>query len=434
MIAAAALLAGSSARAAEARDTVYLRDGTLLRGVIQENKPGDHVTLQLVSGRVRTVPYSEIQNAEELARMAGASDTATAPSPQEPVPAAAPATPPSVITAAPPAPAGNATLSSRGRLPLPVPASLAADPMASLDVLGLLQTALTADASGRGDPLRAANAWHDLEKLPAPNPYQGPAAERAAEWEAYVQFDEKKSGAQKNSLQALQSASLGMEIKKQLLVRFADDFGTAAAVEMLASIPASPERAELCSALTRDAVTVQIETSATAVAYLDDRPLGGSGTYSIPACSLTLRVADTIGHVQVRSLAEGIPPKVLAHFSDWDVKPAIAANLRTKLVWLRVGPSDPGDLDEATAYCAGLPHDGAPAWRLPTREELEGLLMMKAAPAKLDNKVFPNTPLKQFWTTTEESSRYVWTVDFRFGSTSRLRVTERAFTRCVHDR
>lgn len=42
-------------------DTVVLATGAVLRGTITEDKPGDALTLRLVSGRSRTVPYPQIE-------------------------------------------------------------------------------------------------------------------------------------------------------------------------------------------------------------------------------------------------------------------------------------------------------------------------------------------------------------------------------------
>lgn len=57
-------------------DVVELAGGGMMRGTIVESIPGDHVTIQLVTGEVRTIPAAEITYAGPTAR---APDAAPAP-------------------------------------------------------------------------------------------------------------------------------------------------------------------------------------------------------------------------------------------------------------------------------------------------------------------------------------------------------------------
>jgi hypothetical protein len=77
------LLLAAPARAEAPLDTVYLVGGGLVRGTLAESVPNDHVTIVLITGEVRRVPWSEIVRIEA----GGAS-----PSPA-PAPAPAPAPP-----------------------------------------------------------------------------------------------------------------------------------------------------------------------------------------------------------------------------------------------------------------------------------------------------------------------------------------------------
>ena len=61
-------------------------------------------------------------------------------------------------------------------------------------------------------------------------------------------------------------------------------------------------------------------------------------------------------------------------------------------------------------------------WRLPSRDELKGLVEPKASPtgASVDGLWFPNTPAYVFWTASpyETNASYAWLVDFFDGSTA----------------
>lgn len=70
-------------------DVVQLANGGMLRGTIVENLPGDHVTIQLTTGEIRTFPSAQVQ-------FAGPAASAPSAAPQEvvpPAPSAALATP-----------------------------------------------------------------------------------------------------------------------------------------------------------------------------------------------------------------------------------------------------------------------------------------------------------------------------------------------------
>ena len=49
----------ASAPASPPKDIVHLRSGGIVRGTIVESLPGDAVKIQLVTGEIRTIPYSE---------------------------------------------------------------------------------------------------------------------------------------------------------------------------------------------------------------------------------------------------------------------------------------------------------------------------------------------------------------------------------------
>src|SRR5690242_20290879 len=47
-----------------APDSVYLKEGGLLRGAIVESVPNDHVTIALPTGEVRRVPWDVVERVE----------------------------------------------------------------------------------------------------------------------------------------------------------------------------------------------------------------------------------------------------------------------------------------------------------------------------------------------------------------------------------
>ena len=55
-------IARRGAAAADLNDTVFLKDGGVLRGVIETDKPD--VVIRLVSGKKRTVPSASVQKIE----------------------------------------------------------------------------------------------------------------------------------------------------------------------------------------------------------------------------------------------------------------------------------------------------------------------------------------------------------------------------------
>ncbi len=70
-------------------DLVQLANGGMLRGTIVENLPGDHVTIQLATGEMRTLPSAEVRFAGPASAAPSASATEIVP----PAPSASLATP-----------------------------------------------------------------------------------------------------------------------------------------------------------------------------------------------------------------------------------------------------------------------------------------------------------------------------------------------------
>ncbi len=113
-------------------------------------------------------------------------------------------------------------------------------------------------------------------------------------------------------------------------------------------------------------------------------------------------------------------------------------DMRTGLVWMRF----------ASYYGHSLKSDLTPdsldyipinlknrAWRLPTHEELKGLVNHNKAGPTIDIEVFPNTPGGYFWTSThvETNPRDIWQIDFSVGRSYGNRPNVKAFIRLVHN-
>lgn len=101
----------------------------------------------------------------------------------------------------------------------------------------------------------------------------------------------------------------------------------------------------------------------------------------------------------------------------------------SSLVWKRT--SEPGKftLLEARDYAAKA-GDG---WRLPTKEELKGLVDKKARPT-IDLVIFPETTADPYWSNSpvETDGGVTWTFDFGHGyAYDRATMTDRARVRLV---
>lgn len=76
-------------------------------------------------------------------------------------------------------------------------------------------------------------------------------------------------------------------------------------------------------------------------------------------------------------------------------------------------------------------------WRLPSRKELESIVCKNCDGAKIDKKLFPNTPAEPFWTSQRNwwSPKFYWSVNFFTGhSYGRFVPEKELFVRFVKDR
>ena len=73
--------------------------------------------------------------------------------------------------------------------------------------------------------------------------------------------------------------------------------------------------------------------------------------------------------------------------------------------------------DTATTYCQNLTLGGFTNWRLPTKKELEGIVLNSVGSPTIDIVYFKNTESSYYWssTTYADYSSYAWFVPFGYG-------------------
>jgi hypothetical protein len=107
---------------------------------------------------------------------------------------------------------------------------------------------------------------------------------------------------------------------------------------------------------------------------------------------------------------------------------------KTGLMWQREVDATRRGWQEARQYCAQLTVHGCSGWRLPSKDELYGLVRFStSAGAKIDPIAFPNSPADWFWSGSRASARddQAWSVDFNAGNTYFGDVQDKVLTRCV---
>ncbi len=106
---------------------------------------------------------------------------------------------------------------------------------------------------------------------------------------------------------------------------------------------------------------------------------------------------------------------------------------RTGLMWQRAVPLDRFTWVEATAYAKSLRLGGHTDWRLPTKEELESIVVKGRGAPAIDTVAFPNTPGAFFWSSSPDANTtdYAWGVSFYDGYTFNDYTTNNGRVRCV---
>ena len=74
----------------------------------------------------------------------------------------------------------------------------------------------------------------------------------------------------------------------------------------------------------------------------------------------------------------------------------------------------------AIDYCDGLSWGGHDDWRLPTVQELSGIVDGGSSSPAIDKNVFPGTSTESFWSSSSsvDNLNYAWSVDFFYGNVS----------------
>ena len=114
-----------------------------------------------------------------------------------------------------------------------------------------------------------------------------------------------------------------------------------------------------------------------------------------------------------------------------DASAKAVLDTRTQLTWQRATDGKDYNWKQAKSYCARLKL-AAGGWRLPSKEELEGIVEKDKRPS-IDGIAFPNTPTEYFWTSMayQASASYAWAVDFSYGSSGNNDITYVQRVRCV---
>lgn len=162
-------------------------------------------------------------------------------------------------------------------------------------------------------------------------------------------------------------------------------------------------------------------SEATGEALVDGRVLGPvPGTHEVPVCAGELAVAAS-GAKWRGPVPSGDAPEVravveaLRRVGDrWEIGAEAALDTRTRLAWAREIPPLPAKWEDAAAACAAM--ETGP-WRLPTREELLGLVRLRAGDAHVDPAAFPDARAEILWSSTRAAvPDEFWGVSFGSGT------------------
>ena len=93
------------------------------------------------------------------------------------------------------------------------------------------------------------------------------------------------------------------------------------------------------------------------------------------------------------------------------------SDLRTGLVWQKVGADKPMTWEQALAACSSLNLAGKTDWRLPNIKELRSLSDDTRSRPSVDRAFFPSVQSSAYWSSTTQSNRpeRAWHTDFASG-------------------
>lgn len=106
----------------------------------------------------------------------------------------------------------------------------------------------------------------------------------------------------------------------------------------------------------------------------------------------------------------------------------------TGLIWQQSDDDTTRNWSDAVEYCDNLSLGSTGGWRLPTVDELDGILILEVDKDEPTiNTVFSGTELLKYWTSTTHAviSGSAWVVEFKVGTVNYEDKTNSHYTRCV---
>jgi serine/threonine-protein kinase len=159
---------------------------------------------------------------------------------------------------------------------------------------------------------------------------------------------------------------------------------------------------------------------ATASAPNADAPSAGR-TLS-PMAGVAIALVALIVAIVAFGLGRGGPPP-----ERFKLDTETLLDAETKLTWQRHPAAAAMDWNAARQHCQRV----GGGHRLPTIEELKGLLVVTTREPPLDPASFPTTAIDVYWSSTTAGPGAAWAVHFSNGRTAETAVTARNRVRCV---
>ncbi|MDB2389625.1 DUF1566 domain-containing protein [Alphaproteobacteria bacterium] len=138
-----------------------------------------------------------------------------------------------------------------------------------------------------------------------------------------------------------------------------------------------------------------------------------------------------------------------AHAALFMARDHLVVDLRYGIDWLRCSIGQRWDGNTCVGEVLSLDHDMIAQaieqaneqlggeWRLPNREELEGLVCHECGKPMIDAEMFPGTDIVPYWTgeVNKFAKRHIWSVNFSTGLTyGRFFPYQQLAVRLVRDR
>ena len=115
-----------------------------------------------------------------------------------------------------------------------------------------------------------------------------------------------------------------------------------------------------------------------------------------------------------------------------DNKLKIVIDKRETKMYYDAKPSGKMHFFQAWEYCQKMDYIGYNNWRVPTKDELKGLLELSRPKVKVKH-AFENVQRELYWTSTEEKFESSWFVDFDLGRYSTAKYKDKNSVMCVRN-